>query len=97
MSALQKIQSIREALNTALVARDWGVIGELDLACRAELDDIVQDAGHDERAVKENLEALLGVYRQLIDIASVERQSMVDEMSNISQAKNAAKVYHLFS
>jgi len=97
MSALQKIQSIREALNTALVARDWGVIGELDLACRAELDDIVQDAGHDERAVKENLEALLGVYRQLIDIASVERQSLVDEMSNISQAKNAAKVYHLFS
>lgn len=97
MSALQRIETIREALSVALVTRDWGVIGDLDMACRAELDEIVQLPGQDEGAIKDNLQALLDLYRQLVQIASDERQLLVDEMSTISQAKNAAKVYHLFS
>lgn len=97
MSALQRIETIREAMNVALASRDWGVIGDLDMACRAELDEIVQAPGQDEGAVKDNLQALLDLYRQLIQVASDERQLLVDEMSTISQAKNAAKVYHLFS
>ncbi|MBI3907630.1 MAG: flagellar protein FliT, partial [Pseudomonas fluorescens] len=36
------------------------------------------------------------VYRQLLETAMGERQSIVDEMSQIHQAQNAAKVYHLF-
>jgi hypothetical protein len=39
---------------------------------------------------------LLGVYRQLIEVATGERQAIVDEMTQIQQAKTAAKVYHLF-
>lgn len=39
----------------------------------------------------------MAVYRQLIEVASGERQSLVEEMTKIRQAKNAAKVYHLFS
>lgn len=97
MSALQRIEATRQALSEAMLARDWVVIGELDLACREALDQLLQGEVGEEGVVREKLEALLDVYRQLIEIASVERQSIVDEMTAITQAKSAAKVYHLFS
>ncbi|MFJ4383674.1 flagellar protein FliT [Pseudomonas sp. NPDC089408] len=97
MSALQQIEDTRLALSQALQARDWAAIGELDLACRALMDEVSQVDEEDEAAVKAKLEALMAVYRQLIDVASDERQSLVTQMSNINQAKHATKVYHLFS
>lgn len=94
---IERIEQAREALLAALDSRDWDAIGELDLECRICVDDVLAEASLNEDAVKGSLEQLLGVYRQLIDIASGERQSIVDEMTQIRQAKNAAKVYHLFS
>ncbi|MCF5210921.1 flagellar protein FliT, partial [Pseudomonas syringae] len=47
-------------------------------------------------ALRSNLEELLGVYRQLIDVATGERQAVVEEMTQIQNAKSATKVYHLF-
>ncbi|UBM23942.1 flagellar protein FliT [Pseudomonas sp. p1(2021b)] len=97
MSALQRIEATRQALCEALQARDWTVIGGLDLACRDAVNQLMEVGVGEERAVQQELEALLDVYRQLIEIASGERQSIVDEMTAITQAKSAAKVYHLFS
>lgn len=97
MSALQQIEDTRQALTQALQARDWAAIGELDLACRALMDEVLKEEQGDEAAVRANLEALMAVYRQLIEVASDERQSLVAQMSNINQAKHATKVYHLFS
>ena len=97
MSALQQIEDTRQALTQALQARDWAAIGELDLACRALMDEVLEEDQGDAAAVRANLEALMAVYRQLIDVASDERQSLVAQMSNINQAKHATKVYHLFS
>ncbi|MDF9616621.1 flagellar protein FliT [Pseudomonas entomophila] len=94
---VERIEQTREALLAALSSRDWDAIGELDLACRVCVEDIVAEAAINEDAVRGSLEQLLGVYRQLIEIASGERQSIVDEMTQIRQAENAAKVYHLFS
>jgi flagellar protein FliT len=97
MSAvLQRIEETREALVGALAERDWEAIGQLDLACRACVDDVISEAPLNETEVRSNLERLLGVYRQLIEVATDERQAIVDEMTQIQQAKNAAKVYHLF-
>ncbi|WP_296255901.1 MULTISPECIES: flagellar protein FliT [unclassified Pseudomonas] len=95
-AALKRIEQTREALVDALAERDWETIGKLDLACRACVDDVISQASDDEPELRSNLEELLGVYRQLIDIAVGERQAIVDEMSQIQRAKNAAKVYHLF-
>ncbi|AVD91613.1 flagellar protein FliT [Pseudomonas sp. SWI36] len=97
MSALQQIEDTRLALSEALQVRDWAAIGELDLACRTLMDELLQENLDDEAAIRANLEALMAVYRQLIDVASDERQSLVAQMSNINQAKHATKVYHLFS
>ena len=93
---LQRIEETREALVGALAERDWEAIGQLDLACRACMDDVLSEAPLDETALRNNLEELLGVYRQLLETAMGERQSIVDEMSQIHHAQNAAKVYHLF-
>ncbi len=93
---LQRIEETREALVDALAERNWEAIGQLDLACRSCMEDVMCEASLDEAALHDNLEELLGVYRQLLEVAMGERQSIVDEMSQIHQAQSAAKVYHLF-
>ncbi|MBS4089470.1 MULTISPECIES: flagellar protein FliT [Pseudomonas] len=93
---LQRIADTRQALVSALADRNWEAIGELDLACRACMEDVMAEASLDEDALRDNLEELLHVYRQLLEVAMGERQAIVDEMSQITQARNAAKVYHLF-
>ena len=80
----------------ALAERDWDAVGELDQACRACMDEVMSAAPVDEEALRDNLQDLLGVYRQLIDVATEERQAIADEMSKIKQAQQATKVYHLY-
>jgi len=93
---LQRIEQTREALVGALAERNWEVIGALDLDCRSCMEDVMSEAILDEAALRDNLEELLGVYKQLLEAATGERQAIVDEMTQIHQAQNATKVYHLF-
>ena len=93
---LQRIADTREALVTALAERNWEAIGELDLACRSCMEDVMAEAALDEDALRNNLEELLHVYKELLEVAMGERQAIANEMSQITQAQNAAKVYHLF-
>ncbi|KEX90402.1 flagellar assembly protein FliT [Pseudomonas putida] len=93
---LQRIEETREALVDALAARNWDMIGELDVACRECVDEVLTEAPIDEVALRSNLESLLAVYKDLLTVTMGERQAIVDEMSQINQAKSAAKVYHLF-
>ncbi|MFJ3369992.1 flagellar protein FliT [Pseudomonas sp. NPDC086251] len=94
--ALQRIEQTREALVDALAARNWDAIGELDVACRECVDEVLSEAPIDEEALRTNLERLLAVYKDLLTATMGERQAIVDEMSQINHAQNAAKVYHLF-
>ncbi|MQG96059.1 flagellar protein FliT [Pseudomonas sp. MN1F] len=94
---IERIEQTRDELLAALASRDWQAVGELDLACRVCVEDVLAEALSNEAAVRSSLEGLLVVYGQLIDVASGERQSIVDEMTQIRQAKSAAKVYHLFT
>jgi hypothetical protein len=93
---MQRIEQTREGLVGALAERNWEAIGELDLACRSCMEDVLSEAAVDEAALRDNLEELLGVYKQLLEAATGERQAIVDEMSQINQAQKASKVYHLF-
>ncbi|BAP44171.1 flagellar protein FliT [Pseudomonas sp. 21LCFQ02] len=95
-AALQRIEETQEALLEALAVRNWEAITQLDLACRECVETVVEHAAPDDEKLRGKLEELLGVYRQLIDVAVGERQAIVDEMSEIQRAKNATKVYHLF-
>ena len=93
---LQRIADTREALVSALAERNWEAIGELDLACRSCMEDVMAEASLDEVALRDNLEELLHVYKDLLEVAMGERQAIANEMSQITQAQKAAKVYHLF-
>ena len=93
---LQRIADTREALVSALAERNWEAIGELDLACRSCMEDVMAEASLDEVALRDNLEELLFVYKELLEVAMGERQAIANEMSQITQAQKAAKVYHLF-
>ncbi|AMB85327.1 flagellar assembly protein FliT [Pseudomonas agarici] len=95
-SVLQRIQETREALVEALAERDWASIAQLDLACRACMEEVLNEASLNEDALRSHLEELLHVYRQLLETAMAQRQAIVDEMQQIQQAQNATKVYHLF-
>ncbi len=94
--ALQRIDETREALVGALADRNWEAIGELDLGCRDVIDQVLSEAPVNEDALREKLESLLAVYQQLLEVTTGERQAIFEEMSQINQAKNASKVYHLF-
>jgi hypothetical protein len=94
--ALQRIDETREALVDALAERNWDAIGELDMGCRAVIDEALNNAPLDEDALREKLESLLAVYQQLLEVTTGERQAIFEEMSQINRAENASKVYHLF-
>ena len=93
---LQRIEHTREALVGALAERNWEAIGQLDLDCRSCMEDVMAEAALDEDALRNNLEELLHVYKELLEVAMGERQAIANEMSQITQAQKAAKVYHLF-
>ena len=94
--ALQRIDETRDALVGALAERNWDAISELDMGCRVWIDEVLSEAPVDEDALREKLESLLAVYQQLLEVTMGERQAIFEEMSQINQAKNASKVYHLF-
>jgi len=94
--ALQRIDETREALVDALAKRNWDAIGELDMGCRAVIDEALNNAPLDEDALREKLESLLAVYQQLLEVTTGERQAIFEEMSQINRAESASKVYHLF-
>ncbi|MEO8488898.1 MULTISPECIES: flagellar protein FliT [unclassified Pseudomonas] len=94
--ALQRIDETRDALVDALAERNWDAIGELDLGCRAVIDEALNNAPVDEDALREKLQSLLAVYQQLLEVTTGERQAIFEEMSQINRAQSASKVYHLF-
>ncbi|MEW9682207.1 flagellar protein FliT [Pseudomonas sp. TE50-2] len=96
-SELQRFDDTRDALLEALGARDWEAIGRLDETCRACIDEMLSAPALDEALIRERLEGLLQVYGELVSVTTGERQAIADEMTQINQAKNASKVYHLFS
>ena len=97
MSALHRIEQTRDALVDAMAAEDWQAIGALDIECRACVDSVLESGvAVDEALLRANLEDLLGVYRKLLEVTTGARQAIVDEMTQVNHARNAAKVYHLF-
>lgn len=96
--AMQRIEETREAMEGALERRDWSTIAQLDLDCRDCVDALTgaADLKAHEGEIRNSLEKLLFVYKTVIDAATGERQALFDEVMQIRQANNAAKVYHLF-
>nr|WP_232961343.1 flagellar protein FliT [Pseudomonas putida] len=94
---MQRLDDTCDALLGALGERDWDTIAKLDVACRTCIDEVLAVHAYDKGLLRVKLEGVMEVYRSLIEVTTGERQAIADEMMQINQAKNASKVYHLFS
>ena len=60
--ALQRIDETREALLGALAERNWEAVGELDLGCRAVIDEVLSVG--DEKFKKKSYEKMKSLISQ---------------------------------
>lgn len=85
------------ALRQALADKNWEIIGELDLQCRQAVDNALNDPACQTEELREKMQDLLELYRELVHICQREQKRIADELVQIKQSKKNAKVYQLFS
>lgn len=96
-SSVQFLEATGNALRDALARRDWGAIGELDLQCRQAVDEAMVEAVRDEDLLRERMQTLLDLYRELVTTCQAEQRRLASELVRLNQSQQGAKVYQLFS
>lgn len=94
-SSVQRLEETGCALRDALLRQDWVAIGKLDLQCRQAVDASMHEGG-DEARLRDSMQELLLLYRELVTLCTAERKRLGDELVQINQARQGAKVYQLF-
>lgn len=95
-SSVQRLQETGSALRTALANKDWTAIGDLDLQCRQAVDEAMVEAVLDEDVLRTRMQELLDLYRELVGVCQAEQQRLANELLQLNQSKQGAKVYQLF-
>ena len=96
-TSVQRLEETGSALRQALASRDWAAIGELDLQCRQAVDDVMVESAADETLLRARMQELLDLYRELVNLCQVEQRRLAQEMVQLNQSKQGAKVYQFFS
>ncbi|TRO07464.1 flagellar protein FliT [Ectopseudomonas mendocina] len=94
-SSVQRLQATGSAMRDALAKQDWAAIGELDLQCRLAVDAAMVDS-RDEEELRNSMENLLALYRELVTVCQSEQQRLAGELIQLNQSHQGAKVYQLF-
>ena len=94
--SVQFIEATNEALRQALARRDWTVIAELDQKCRLAVEEAMVEPREDEALLREHMEDLLALYRELVAVCQAEQQRLARELVQLNQSQQGAKVYQLF-
>ena len=96
-AAVKRLEETGSALRDALVQQDWTAISVLDLQCRqvveAAMNGPLQD---DEPAIRQHLQELVDLYRELVTTCQAEQKRVADELIQLNQSQNGAKLYKLF-
>lgn len=95
-SVLQQIEDTRLALIDAFQKEDWERIGALDSACREHVSAAMADSADIEEALREQMEALVEVYRQLTAACVRKREAVADELTLLVKSNQSAKIYQMF-
>lgn len=96
-STVLQLEQSHSALRDALLRQDWEAVGALDVQCRQAVDHALTDPHGPADVLRERMQALLDLYRELVDACQVEQQRIADELLQINHAKKNAKVYQLFN
>lgn len=95
-STVEHLQNTSSALRVALLEQDWQAVGQLDLQCRQAVDSAMSDPHQDSDELRERMQELLDLYRELVSVCQAEQQRIADELRQINQSKQSAKVYQMF-
>lgn len=95
-TAVQLLEDTGAMLRDALQRKDWEAIGVLDNQCREAVEEAMVEPLVDEVLLRERMESLLDLYRQLVDACRSEQGRIADELVQLNQSRQAAKVYQLF-
>lgn len=96
-SSVQRLEATGSALRDALARQDWAAIGELDAQCRQAVDEAMVEAVRDEGVLRERMQELLDLYRELVTMCQTEQRRLAGELVQLNQSQQGAKVYQLFS
>lgn len=96
-SSVQLLEAAGTALRDALARRDWAAIGELDAQCRQAVDEAMAEAVRDEDVLRERMQELLDLYRELVLTCQTEQRRLAGELVQLNQSQQGAKVYQLFT
>lgn len=95
-NTVKQLQNTSTALRVALAQHDWQAVGELDLQCRQAVDSAMADPQQQNDELRDRMQELLDLYRELVSVCQTERQRIADELRQINQSKHSAKVYQMF-
>ena len=94
--SVRRLEQTGSALRSALANQDWAAIGELDLQCRQVVDEAMVEAVADEETLRQRMQELLDLYRELVTVCQAEQQRLAQELVQLNQSKQGAKVYQIF-
>ncbi|MGE8499333.1 MAG: flagellar protein FliT [Pseudomonas sp.] len=95
-SPVQRLEETGTALRVALANQDWSAIGTLDAQCRQAIDEAMVEAVLDEELLRTRMQDLLDLYRELVSVCRSEQMRIAQELMQLNQAQQGAKVYQLF-
>lgn len=95
-ASVQRLETTGDALRKALANGDWSMIGELDQQCRLAVEEAMVEPLRDETELRERMEELLDLYRQLVEACRGEQSRLAGELMQLNQSRQGAKVYQLF-
>lgn len=94
--SVQRLEETGSALRVALATQDWAAIGELDLQCRQAVDEAMVESASDEDTLRARMQELLDLYRELVNVCQAEQRRLAQELVQLNQSQQGAKVYQLF-
>ncbi|KZX64574.1 flagellar protein FliT [Stutzerimonas frequens] len=95
-ASVKRLEETGSALRDALSQQDWAAISMLDRECRNAVDDVMKDSERDNVVLRQRLQELLELYREMVSTCQVEQRRIASELRQLNQSQQGAKVYQLF-
>ncbi|MGE4405958.1 flagellar protein FliT [Pseudomonas sp.] len=95
-ASVKRLEETGSALRDALAQQDWAAISLLDRECRQAVEEAMRESARDEVMIRQRLQELLGLYRELVTTCQTEQRRIADELLQLNHSRQGAKVYQLF-
>jgi hypothetical protein len=95
-AAAKRLEETGNALRSAMAQQDWTAISVLDLQCRQVVEAALVEPREDEPAIRQRLQELVNLYRELVNTCQAEKRRVASEMIQLNQSRQGAKLYKLY-